>query len=281
MRARSRGPRPPGAHRFVRPVLVLGLGRLLRLVSRMREIAVGKPRATRSPTILRPVWKADEVLAPRMIGGPDDRVCRDSAGRSEVPAARGSEDGSSPSRTAACSARAAAPSSPSRRCGRAAVRLEANRRTLRPRAWRRSRRTGAGCRGRPAPTRPWTMTPRPRGDILRSAASVPCTTPRYVTSVTRLNSLASISRIGEKHARHRVVDPDCRSDRTSPRGWRRPPRRGRHRRRPPGECRAAAASSTSRAAPTSPARPRASRPIEAPRRAKAHAVARPTPAEAP
>src|SRR5205085_11709076 len=42
------------------------------------------------------------------------------------------------------------------------------------------------------------MVPRLRGRMCRSAAIVPCTKPRYVTSVTRRNSSGVISHTGEK-----------------------------------------------------------------------------------
>src|SRR5215467_617667 len=42
-----------------------------------------------------------------------------------------------------------------------------------------------------------TIVPRLRPRIRFNAANVPWTTPRYVTSVTRLNSSGSISSIGE------------------------------------------------------------------------------------
>ena len=52
------------------------------------------------------------------------------------------------------------------------------------------------------------MQPRSRGSILFRAASVPWTTPRYVTSVTRRNSSGVHFLDRRKDANHGVIDPD-------------------------------------------------------------------------
>src|SRR5215217_7633152 len=125
------------------------------------------------------------------------------------------------------------------------------------------------------------MRPLLRGSIRFRAASVPFTVPRYVTSVTLRNSSGVISLTGENTdvialLTHTSMGPRSSSvlsaaastasaSETSVRTTSALPPAG----------------STSVLAPSSPSRPRARRPTRAPRLAKATAVARPTPAEAP
>jgi hypothetical protein len=141
----------------------------------------------------------------------------------------------------------------------------------------------ADCRGissRRAPTRTCTMEPRLRGRVRRSAASVPWTDPRYVTSVTRRYSSGCISRIGENtdaialliltsigphwSSTASAAASSCSQSAAST---------GRTGARP-------AASSTSRCAAARRSSPRAIRPIRAPSVGN-RTTARPTPAAAP
>src|SRR5829696_7304518 len=123
----------------------------------------------------------------------------------------------------------------------------------------------------------WTIVPRFRGSIRWSAAIVPWTVPRYVTSVARRNSSAVRSANLENTVAIALltqtsIGPSSASTCSAARST-------------------ASASATSVGiaipAPTSawaasrPSDPRASRPTLAPRSANARAAARPTPAEAP
>ncbi len=126
-----------------------------------------------------------------------------------------------------------------------------------------------------------TITPRSRGRMRLSAASVPCTPPRYVTSVARLICSPVSAAIGPKIVAialltHTSMRPHrastaaaaastCASSATSV-----------------GIASASApACSTSRRTPSRPRSPRASKAIRAPGRANARAVARPMPPDAP
>ena len=80
---------------------------------------------------------------------------------------------------------------------------------------------------------------------------------------------------------HRVVDPDVDRAETPLRPLLPPPRPGRRRPRRSGRRSPGRRALRRLACALQPARPRATRPIEAPCRANARAVARPTPAEAP
>src|SRR5437868_8523539 len=125
------------------------------------------------------------------------------------------------------------------------------------------------------------MLPRSRGSIRFNAASVPYTYPRYVTSVTRLNSSALISLMGEKtdamalftqmsigpkvDSTRSAAASTCAGSATST---------GSTTARPP-------VASTSRFASSRPSVPLATSPIHAPCFANSRTVARPTPADAP
>src|SRR5690348_10074406 len=125
------------------------------------------------------------------------------------------------------------------------------------------------------------MLPRLRGRIRLSAASVPYTTPRYVTSVTRSTSPGSSSLTGEKTDTIALftqtsIGPSSRSARSAAASTADASATSvcRTRARPPSP-------STSRLAPSRPSMPRAISPTSAPLRAKARTIARPSPAEAP
>src|SRR4051794_36231232 len=126
-----------------------------------------------------------------------------------------------------------------------------------------------------------TIVPRSRGSMWSRAALVPQTVPRYVTSVARLNSSASISLNGAKIVAIALltqmsIGPRASStapaaDLTASQSARSV---GSTSARPP-------ASSISFFAPSSPSRPRAISAIWAPSCANLRAIARPMPDDAP
>ena len=123
--------------------------------------------------------------------------------------------------------------------------------------------------------------PRSRGCILRSAAIVPQTAPRYVTSVARRNSSGVVSPTGAKTVvialftqtssgpKRSSICPAASSTASAS-----ATSSGSTSASPP-------SSSTSVAVARSRSSPRAINPMRAPSRAKRRTVARPTPAEAP
>src|SRR3954469_15265346 len=126
-----------------------------------------------------------------------------------------------------------------------------------------------------------TIVPRSRGSIRFSALSVPYTTPRYVTSVTRLYSSAFISLTGEKTEVIALftqisMGPNCSSTFAAAASTASASATsvGNTSAEPP-------AASISRFAPSSPSTPRANNPTLAPLLPKCRAMARPSPADAP
>ena len=127
----------------------------------------------------------------------------------------------------------------------------------------------------------WMMTPRSRGSMRSSAARVPCTVPRYVTSVTRRYSAGRICFTGEKTETialltQRSIGPKRASTEAaaSVTAWKSETSAGSTSAWPP-SCSTSVRARASRAAPL------ARSPSRAPRRASARTTARPTPAEAP
>src|SRR5579872_1818007 len=125
------------------------------------------------------------------------------------------------------------------------------------------------------------MVPRLRGNIRFKAARVPYTTPRYVTSVTRLYSSACISFAGEKteaialFTQMSIGPNSCSTDAAAfSTASASATSSGRVIALPP-------ADSISRFAASSPSTPRAIKPTLAPCFPNSRAVARPKPADAP
>src|SRR5436190_88532 len=127
----------------------------------------------------------------------------------------------------------------------------------------------------------WTIEPRSRSRIRRSAAIVPQTVPRYVTSVARRYSSGVRSRNGANTVAialltHVSIGPSSSSTLDAAAST----AAGSATSTVTGSARAPSAC-TSRAADSSRSRPRASRPTLTPSRAKRWTVALPTPADAP
>src|SRR3954453_19749376 len=126
-----------------------------------------------------------------------------------------------------------------------------------------------------------TIVPRSRGCMRSSAAFVPQTVPRYVTSVARLNSSGSTSLNGAKTVviallTQTSIGPNASSTAVAAESTasQSATSQGSTSARPP-------ASSTSLRASSRASRVRAMRPIRAPSCAKRRATARPPPADAP
>ena len=125
-----------------------------------------------------------------------------------------------------------------------------------------------------------TIVPGSRGRMRARAAMVPQTWPRNVTSIARWNSAGSTSPTGANTVVMALLTQTAMGPSCSRRGWRPSTASnchtsaGRPTARRPGAV-------TSAAAASRPAWPRASKPTSNPCSAKARAVARPTPADAP
>src|SRR3954449_11688497 len=126
-----------------------------------------------------------------------------------------------------------------------------------------------------------TITPRSRGRLRWTAARVPQTYPRYVTSVALRNSSGSTAANGLKIVAiasftHASIGPSSTStcSAAASTAWGSATSVGIASPLPP-------ASATSRSAPARPSSPRASKATVVPSRASSIAVARPTPADAP